>query len=154
MTLTGLIQPSAPINLCNSGGALMNLHAQLVGIPALTAATSSGAATGIGFAIPSNQVKFIADQLIQSGHVTSTGQGFLDISGADVTAELAAAYALPADHGVLISGFVTDASGKSPAQVAGLRQGDIILAVNQKMIANNGELASALLALSPGQACI
>jgi S1-C subfamily serine protease len=149
-TLTSLIQTSAPINPGNSGGALMNLNAQLVGIPTLSAATPSGAANGIGFAIPSNRVQFIADQLVKDGRVTSTGQGFLGVTGADVTAQLAAAYALPADHGVLITGFVPDASGKSPAQVAGLQREDIIIAVNQTTITGNGDLAGVLLPLSPG----
>jgi S1-C subfamily serine protease len=76
-TLTGLIQTSAPINAGNSGGALVNLRGELIGIPTLGASdpTGGGPAYGIGFAIPSNRVKYITDQLIASGRVTSTGQG-------------------------------------------------------------------------------
>ena len=76
--LTGLIQTSAPINPGNSGGALVNLRAELIGIPTLGASSAdgTGAASGIGFAISSNRVKFITEQLIKSGRVTSTGQGF------------------------------------------------------------------------------
>lgn len=151
-TLTGLIQTSAPINPGNSGGALVNLHGELIGIPTLGASdpNTGSAANGIGFAIPSNRVKFVTDQLIKSGHVTSTGQGFLGINGADVTPEIAAAYNLPADHGVLITGFVQDASGQSPAQRAGLQEGDIILAVNEQQVSGNGDLAGILFPLTPG----
>jgi putative serine protease PepD len=112
-TLVGLIQTSAPINPGNSGGALVHLHGELIGIPTLNAATSTGtAAAGIGFAIPANRVKVITDQLMKDGRVTSTGQGFLGISGADVTADLAAAYALPADHGVQL---MVHAARRGPA---------------------------------------
>jgi S1-C subfamily serine protease len=151
-TLTDLIQTSAPINAGNSGGALVNLRGELIGVPTLGASdpNGNGTAYGIGFAIPSNRVKFITDQLIISGRVTSTGQGYLGIAGADVTTEIAAAYGLPVDHGVLIRNFVPDATGKSPAQQAGLRAGDIILAVNQSQVSGNGDLSGALLALAPG----
>ncbi len=151
-TLTGLIQTSAPINVGNSGGALVNLHGELIGIPTLGASdpNSGVAASGIGFAIPSNRVKFVTDQLIKSGHMTSTGQGFLGIRGADVTPEIATAYGLAADHGVLVTGFVPDGAGKSPAEAAGLQTGDIILAINQSQVAGNGDLSGVLLALAPG----
>lgn len=151
-TLTGLIQISAPINPGNSGGALVNLRAELIGIPTLSAAdpTTGNAANGIGFAIPSNRVKFITHQLITSGHVTNTGQGFLGISGVSVTPDIAAAYNLPVDHGVLITAFANDATGRSPAEQAGLRVGDIIVAVNGTKLTGNGDLAGTLLALAPG----
>lgn len=150
--LTGLIQTSAPINPGNSGGALVNLRAELIGIPTLGASDSSstGAASGIGFAISSNRVKYVTDQLIKSGRMTSTGQGFLGITGVDVTPDMAATYSLPVDHGVLISDFVSDARGKSPAEQAGLQRGDIILEINQLQVSGNGSLAGILLALAPG----
>ncbi len=151
-TLTGLIQTSAPINPGNSGGALVDLHGQLIGIPTLAATDPNigGAANGIGFAIASNRVKFIAGQLVRYGHVVNTGQGFLGISEVDVTPDLQAADRLPVDHGVLITGFSPDASGKSPAQQAGLQVGDIIIAVNGTTINGNGDLAGILQQLSPG----
>lgn len=150
--LTGLIQTSALTNPGNSGGALVNLRAELIGIPTLGASSSDGvgAASGIGFAISSNRVKFITEQLIKSGRVTSTGQGFLGITGTDVTPDMATTYSLPVDHNVLISDFVSDAQGKSPAEQAGLRRGDIILETNQTQVAGNGALTGILLSLAPG----
>jgi putative serine protease PepD len=151
-TLTGLIQTSAPINPGNSGGALVDLQGRLIGIPTLGASdpSSGGSANGIGFAIASNRMKFITDQLIKSGHVTSTGQGFIGIVGEGVTADLAAANNLPADHGVLVTDFSNDAAGKSPAQSAGVKQGDIIIAVNGTPIETNQELAGILQLQGPG----
>ena len=151
-TLTGLIQTSAPINPGNSGGALVDLQGQLIGIPTLAATdpNAGGAANGIGFAIPSNRVKYVADQLVRNGHLVSTGQGFLGIVGEDVTPDLAAANNLPIDHGVLIASFAKDAAGQSPAQQAGLQQGDIIVAVNGATVNGSGDLAGILQALAPG----
>ena len=76
-TIAGAVQTSAPINPGNSGGALVNLTNQVVGIPTLAVSDPQigGAAAGIGFAIPSNTVKLIADQLIASGRVTKSHWG-------------------------------------------------------------------------------
>jgi S1-C subfamily serine protease len=150
--LTGLIQTSAPINPGNSGGALVNLQGELIGIPTLGAVdpNSGTAANGIGFAIPSDRVKFVADQLIKNGKLVNSGQGFLGISGQDVTPQLAAAYNLPVQSGVLVTGFANDAAGSSPAQQVGIHTGDIIISVNGHTINDNSDLASALTTQSPG----
>ncbi|HEV7126894.1 MAG TPA: trypsin-like peptidase domain-containing protein [Ktedonobacterales bacterium] len=151
-TLTGLIQTSAPINPGNSGGALVDLQGRLIGIPTLGAAdpTTGVGYNGIGFAIPSDRVKFITDQLIKSGHVTSTGQGFIGIVGVTVTPDLATNNNLTVDHGVAITDFASDASGTSPAQRAGLKQGDVIIAVNGVSIDTLQDLAGALQQQGPG----
>jgi S1-C subfamily serine protease len=150
-TLAGLIQTSAPINPGNSGGALVDLHGQLIGIPTLAAADPrAGAANGIGFAIPANRVRFVADQLMKHGHLVTTGQGFLGVVGEDVTPDLATANNLPVDHGVLVTSFTADVAGKSPAQQAGLRQGDIIVTMNGQTVNSNGDLAGNLETLAPG----
>jgi S1-C subfamily serine protease len=150
--LTGLIQTSAPINPGNSGGALVDLQGRLIGVPTLAAANpnSGAAADGIGFAIPSDRVKFVADQLISTGKLTNTGRGFLGVQLQDVTPELAAAYNLPVKSGVLIVGFGQDANGKSPAQDAGVKTGDIIIAVNGQQIESGSTLSTALSGLAPG----
>ena len=150
--LTGLIQTSAPINPGNSGGALVDLQGRLIGVPTLGAVNpeSGASADGIGFAIPSNRVKFVADQLIKNGRLVNSGQGFLGVQGVDVTPSLAAANGLPVQQGVLIAGFANDASGKSPAQQAGLQTGDIIVGVNDQQVTGNGDLGSALISQQPG----
>jgi putative serine protease PepD len=151
-TLVGLIQTSAPINPGNSGGALVDLRGQLIGIPTLAAVDPQiGApANGIGFAIPSNRVQFVARQLMKSGRLTSSGQGFLGIEGRNMTPQLAAANAFSAQSGVLVTGFVKDASGKSPAQQAGVRVDDVIVAVNTQQITSTTDLAAITLIQKPG----
>lgn len=150
--LTGLIQTSAPINPGNSGGALVDLQGRLLGITTLGASGQQAGQTisGIGFAIPSNRVKTITTQLIQQGHVSNTGQGFLGIQGQDVTPDVAAADGLNVQSGVLVQGFANDAQGSSPAQTAGLKVGDVITAVNGQSIADSSSLAGAIITLAPG----
>jgi S1-C subfamily serine protease len=150
--LTGLIQTSAPINPGNSGGALVDLRGRLIGIPTLGATNpeNGAAANGIGFAIPSDRMTFITDQLIKYGHVVNSGQGFLGIQGVDVTPELSNYYSLPVSSGVLIVGFTTGASGTSPAQQAGMRRGDIVVQVNDAPISNQADLEGVLLSQAPG----
>ena len=150
--LTGLVQTSAPINPGNSGGALVDLNGDLIGIPTLGASSgqNGSTATGIGFAIPSNRVEYVATQLMQHGSLSSSGQGFLGIQGQDVTAQLAAANGLGAQSGVLVAGFSNDSAGASPAQQAGLRTGDIIVAVNGQQVSGNDDLAGAILNQQPG----
>lgn len=151
-TLTGLVQTSAPINPGNSGGALVDLQGALIGIPTLGAANTQtgGSADGIGFAIPANRVSFVVNQLISSGHLTSSGQGFLGIRGQDVDAQVAAANSLTTQSGVLVSGFANDAAGASPAQQAGIHSGDVIIAVGGTVVTGNSDLAGALLSQTPG----
>ncbi len=151
-TLTGLIQTSAPINPGNSGGALVDLQGQLIGIPTLGATNTNNGSTadGIGFAIPSNRVSYVVNQLISNGHLTATGQGFLGVQSEDVTPQIAAANGLSVQSGVLVAGFSNDAAGSSPAQQAGIKVGDVITAVNGTQINNSDDLAGVLLNLTPG----
>ncbi len=150
--LTGLIQTSAPINPGNSGGALVDLQGQLIGIPTLIAVDPEiGApANGIGFAIPSNRVQFVTQQLIQYGKLTRSGQGFLGIQGQEVTPALATAQGLSTQSGVLIVGFVKDTAGQSPAQQAGLKAGDVITGVNGQTVTSSDELAALTVGQAPG----
>jgi S1-C subfamily serine protease len=146
--LTGLIQTSAPINPGNSGGALVDLQGRLIGLPTLGATNdeTGTAANGIGFAIPSNRVKYVSQQLIANGHLTSSGQGYLGIQGRDVSPQFGAS----GQSGVEIAGFANDASGHSPAQAAGLQISDIITAVDGHAVVSGDELASQLLTKQPG----
>jgi S1-C subfamily serine protease len=150
--LVGLVQTSAQINPGNSGGALVNLQGQLLGIPTLEATNpeTGTAASGIGYAIPSSRIQYVVSQLIANGRVTSTQQGFLGIQAQDVTAQVAAADNLAVQSGALVTGFTTDAAGKSPAQSAGLQTGDVIVAVNGQAISGSDDLAGAVLTQAPG----
>jgi serine protease Do len=120
------IQTDAAINPGNSGGPLINLEGQAIGIN--TAIFSqSGGYMGIGFAIPINLVKEINNQLIEHGSVT---RGYLGVTAQDLTPELVASFGLQDDKGALIAQVTPD----SPAQKAGLKQGDVIVKFNGEPI--------------------
>ncbi len=149
--LVGLIQTSAPINPGNSGGALVDLSGHLIGIPTLGAISpEGGAADGIGFAIPSNRVTFVTQQLIQSGHLTHSGRAFLGIQGEDVTPQIASSKGLSVSSGVLVTGFSNDTAGQSPAQAAGVQVNDVIVAAAGHPVPDNDTLAADLATFAPG----
>jgi S1-C subfamily serine protease len=146
-TIPNTIQTDAPINPGNSGGALADLQGNVIGIPTLTAIDPefNAPASGVGFAIPINQVKLIVPQIIQSGTVTHTGRAALGISSQDVS-DLHDMDNLPVDHGVFVAGVQSN----GPAAQAGLQQGDVIVAVDGKEIDNNASLGDVLAAKAPG----
>ena len=122
------IQTDASINPGNSGGALINLDGELIGIN--TAILSrTGRNMGIGFAIPINMAQMITNQLIEHGKVK---RGQIGIYTQNLTAELAKAMALDIEHGALIS----KVNKNSPAEKAGLKEGDVITKVDEKDIKN------------------
>jgi len=146
--LPGTIQTDAPINPGNSGGALVDLQGNLIGIPTLAALDPQfrTPANGVGFAIPSNRVKFIAPQIIESGKVTRTGRAALGVQVTSVDPVIATQNNLPVDHGALI----TDVTPGGPAAQAGLQAGDIIVQIDDKAIANVSSLSGALVNKNPG----
>lgn len=148
-TIPDAIQTDAAINPGNSGGALVNLQGEVIGIPTLSAVDTQSQvpANGVGFAIPSNRVKFIAPQLIQTGKVTHTGRAVLGIRMVGVDATLAAQNNLAVTSGVLI---VTVTPG-SPAATAGLKAGDVIVQVGNRAVTDVASLADNLMAMNPGQ---
>lgn len=134
-----LIQTDAAINPGNSGGPLINALGQVIGINTAIVGRSAYAGTvaeGLGFAIPSNTVKFVAQQLVEKGYVE---RPYLGIEYVTITPRLASAYDLPADHGVYIQRVVSG----SPA-AAGLREGDIITAINDQIIDEDNPLNNVL----------
>ena len=119
----------------------------MVGMPTLAATSGTGrqsnSSSTIGFAIPSNRVAYVVNQLIHSGKLTSTNQGFLGVS-------TRAAGNGFASQGVAVAGFTQDAHGATPAQSAGLQVGDVIVAVNGQTITSEEDLAGAVLSRTPG----
>ncbi len=146
--LPDAIQTDAPINPGNSGGALVDLQGNLIGIPTLTAIDPefNAPASGVGFAIPSNRVNFVAPQIIQNGKVTHTGRAALGISAVPVDQSVQFQDNLSVDHGVLISGLVNGGG----AQHAGLQVGDVIVQVNNQDVTDTSTLTAALITKSPG----
>ncbi len=136
------IQTDAAINPGNSGGPLLNLDAEVIGIN--TAIVSrSGGYMGIGFAIPSNMAKLIMDQLIDKGSVT---RGFMGVTLQPVDKDIAAGFNLDKAEGVLISEVAKD----SPADKAGLKQGDIILEYNGKAVKSFQGFRNEVAMMNPG----
>ena len=137
VTLVGAIQTSAAINPGNSGGALVNIGGNVIGIPTLAASDPQlgGAASGIGFAIPSNTVTSIASQIIKSGHVTDSGRSYIGISIGDT------------GNGV----YVASVKPGTPGAKAGLVVGDVIVAVNGTATPTSNDLGTVLANYKPGQ---
>jgi len=139
VALSSAIQTSAAINPGNSGGALVDLQARVIGIPTLAALDpelGGAQAPGIGFAIPSNSVKKIADQLIANGRVVRSGRAYLGVRVATIVG-----------GGVLVSAIVPG----GPAAKAGIKAGDVILAVKGQPTPTADVLVSVLADLHPGQ---
>jgi len=136
------IQTDAAINPGNSGGPLVNIHGEAIGMN--TAIFSrSGGYMGIGFAIPINMAKAIKDQLLEKGKVT---RGWFGVVIQDIDEELAKSFGLKKTEGVLVA----EVSEGSPAEKAGLKQGDIILRLNGKKVNNVGKLRNKIALTSPG----
>ncbi|GAA6203981.1 MULTISPECIES: Do family serine endopeptidase [Thalassotalea] len=136
------IQTDAAINSGNSGGALINLRGELIGINTAIIGPNGGN-VGIGFAIPSNMVKSLVDQIIEFGEVR---RGVLGVSGRSVTGEFAKAMELEGAQGAFVEQVVED----SAAQIAGIEAGDVITKVNGKRIKSFSELRGKIGAIGAG----
>ncbi|WP_153305950.1 DegQ family serine endoprotease [Desulfogranum mediterraneum] len=135
------IQTDAAINPGNSGGPLLNIRGEAVGIN--TAIFSrSGGYMGIGFAIPINMAKAIKQQLLDHGKVT---RGWLGVVIQDVNEELAKSFDLSSSKGVLVA----EVSPDSPAQKAGLRQGDVIVGLEKQAVDDVAELRDKIAMTAP-----
>jgi len=130
------IQTDASINPGNSGGALVDLRGHLIGINTAIVGPAGGN-VGIGFAIPMNMAHEIMDQLVEFGEVK---RGQLGVYIQDLTAELAEAMKLKVSEGVL----VTQVIDGSPADRAGIENGDVILAVDGKAVRSGAELRNRI----------
>ncbi len=137
------IQTDAAINSGNSGGALVNLNGELIGINTAILGPNGGN-VGIGFAIPSNMVKNLTDQILKYGEVK---RGMLGVQGGEITSDLAEALGYESSKGA----FVSQVMPKSAADKAGLKAGDIIVSLNGKQIDTFGELRAKVATLGAGK---
>ena len=136
------LQTDAAINQGNSGGALVNTQGELIGINSQILSTSGGS-IGIGFAIPSNMAKNAMEQLKHGGKVR---RGRLGVGIQEITSDLAKSLNLHEVRGVLVN--AVDAGG--PADRAGIRAGDILIAVNGQRVENANGLRNHIAATPPG----
>lgn len=142
-TFENFIQTDAAINPGNSGGALTDTSGNLIGIN--TAIYSrTGGSLGIGFAIPVNVAKQIMAQILETGSVT---RGWLGLSMQDMTPELAESFELDSISGVLVASVLKD----GPADKAGIKPGDILIAVGDKTVENSSEILNLVAELPPGE---
>lgn len=137
------IQTDAAINRGNSGGALVNLRGELIGINTAIIGPGGGN-VGIGFAIPANMMQNLVAQLIEYGEVR---RGALGIEGGNLTAELAKALGLEANQGAFVNKVLED----SAAEEAGLQAGDVITQVGGKNIRSFNELRAKVATLGAGK---
>ncbi|AKC59640.1 Do family serine endopeptidase [Blochmannia endosymbiont of Polyrhachis (Hedomyrma) turneri] len=140
--LENFIQTDASINRGNSGGALVNLKGELIGINTAILAPGGGN-IGIGFAIPSNIVKNLSQQLIEFGEVK---RGQLGIKGTELTSDIAKAFNIHAQRGA----FVSEVLPGSAAAKANIKAGDIIISIQGKPIQSFAELRVKVGTTAPG----
>lgn len=145
--LEDLIQTDAAINHGNSGGPLVNLAGQVIGLNTLVVRGNSFAgdqAEGLGFAVASNTVKAVSDQIIQKGYVA---RPYLGVQWEPITPAVAQQYGLGVEWGI----YITDLAKGGPADKAGIRQGDIITNIGGTALDETHPFINALLQFQPGQ---
>ncbi len=150
LRVQSFIQTDAAINPGNSGGALINARGELIGMNTmiLTGGNSGfggeGGSIGIGFAVPSNMARQVFDQLVKNGKVS---RGYMGVSLADISADTARLLDVKGAHGAEVS----TVNKGGPGDKAGLKAGDIIVAIDGKPINSADELTMAVIGHQPGQ---
>ncbi len=157
-TISDAIQTDAPINPGNSGGPLLDAAGRVVGINSQIESAGGRGNVGIGFAVPINTARDVADQLLENGEVK---HAFLGITGADITAEIADVLNLSSEQGALVQDVVAD----GPADEAGIEAGsaevtiggqpltaggDVIVAVDGEEVTGMDDVIAAVNGLQPG----
>ena len=140
--LENFIQTDASINRGNSGGALVNLNGELVGMNTAILA-SGGGSIGIGFAIPSNMAMTLASQLMHDGEVQ---RGLLGVRGMEMNADIAKAMNLNVQRGAFVSEVLPD----SGSAKAGVKSGDVIVSLNGKPLTSFADMRSRIATTAPG----
>jgi len=145
-TFENFIQTDAAINPGNSGGALIDAHGNLLGIN--TAIYSrSGGSLGIGFAVPVTTVKTVMDSIIRTGKVV---RGWVGVEPQDITPELAESFGIAQKSGAIVAGVLRG----GPADRAGIRPGDILVAVDGKPVTDTVSLLNLIAQLKPGNKAV
>ncbi len=142
--LEDFIQTDAAVNPGNSGGALVNMLGEVIGINTAIFSTSGGY-MGVGFAIPSEMIRTVMDSIIKHGRVI---RGWLGVSIQNLTPELAKSLGIKQQTGVLVADVVKD----SPAAKAGLKRGDVITHLDGKPVTDATNLRNTVAAAAPGKA--
>jgi len=142
-TYVDFIQTDAAINQGNSGGALVDATGNLIAINTMII-SQTGGSVGIGLSIPTTVAKPIMEQIIQTGSVT---RGWIGVAVQDLTPELAESFKLNNVNGALIAGVKEN----GPAGRAGIKLGDLMIAVEGKTVTNSSDMLDLIAALPPGQ---
>jgi S1-C subfamily serine protease len=154
--LPNALQTSATINHGNSGGALVTLDGTVIGIPTLEAVdpqnNNGGAAQGIGFAVPSTRVTYIAHQIITTGKVEHTGRAYLGGSFTDASQQASSQFSFGFGGGQQLpaGAIVQQVVSGGPLDRAGVQQGDVITKANGATITSESDLLVALAHAKPG----
>ena len=142
--IQGLIQTDAAINHGNSGGPLVDLAGEVIGINTLIVRNNNGDVTeGLGFAIPVNTARAVAEQIMQKGYFSRPNLG---IDGQQVTPNIAARYNLPVQWGI----YITSVQAGSPAEQAGLQVNDILTKIGDTAIDETHSYMNTLFLYKPG----
>lgn len=143
------IQTDAAINRGNSGGPLVNMHGEAIGVNSQIA-TLTGDYNGIGFALPSNEARFVCEQIIGGGKVK---RGYLGVTLESVHSEFARVYGLPEAKGAIIADVLQESKGQTtPAAKAGLQANDVIVEFNGQKVVDAQDLIGKVAGTAVGQA--
>ncbi len=137
------LQTDAPINRGNSGGALINLTGELIGINSQIVSEQGGGNIGIGFSIPTNMAKSVMEQLLKDGKVR---RGMLGVNIQNITEDVAKSLQLSDTRGVIVS----NVQPGSAAEKAGIKRGDIITAINGESVEDSNALRNRVAGTQPG----
>lgn len=140
-----LIQTDAAINRGNSGGPLINLNGQVIGVNTLVYRGKSGA-EGMGFAITSNKARYVAEDILK-GHKLIPTRAWLGIEPLEITPALAERYALPVNYGIYVKTVYPD----SPAEKYGLSPGDIIIKIDDELVDSVSKFKILVESKKPGE---
>ena len=145
--INDFIQTDAPINQGNSGGPLVNIRGEIIGINTWIASNNSGVNIGLGFAIPINNAKRTIDEIIRTGAISD---GWLGVSLVDLDRDMLTALNIEGMRGA----FASQVFLGSPAYIGGIRAGDFITAVNGREVRNSSALTQMVGNTRPGQTAV